>query len=84
VSHKCPPCDSMIDRLIGRAIPVPLSLVTERKRAEEALRQAQADLAHISRVTTMGELTASLAHEIKQAELACCSRRARCSGNLLV
>jgi PAS domain S-box-containing protein len=43
--------------------------VTERKRAEEErerLRQAQADLAHINRVTTMGELTASLAHEIKQ------------------
>jgi PAS domain S-box-containing protein len=40
--------------------------ITERKRAEEALRQAQADLAHISRVTTMGELTASLAHQIKQ------------------
>jgi C4-dicarboxylate-specific signal transduction histidine kinase len=30
------------------------------------LRQAQADLAHISRVTTLGELTASLAHEVKQ------------------
>ena len=40
--------------------------ITERKRAEEALRQAQADLAHMSRVTTMGELTASLAHEIRQ------------------
>jgi signal transduction histidine kinase len=43
--------------------------VTERKRAEEErerLRQTQADLAHINRVTTMGELTASLAHEIKQ------------------
>jgi PAS domain S-box-containing protein len=40
--------------------------ITERKRAEEALRQAQADLAYMSRVTTMGELTASLAHEIKQ------------------
>jgi PAS domain S-box-containing protein len=40
--------------------------VTERKRAEEALRQAQADLAHVSRVTTMGELTASLAHEVNQ------------------
>src|SRR5580693_5791944 len=38
----------------------------ERKRAEESLRQAQADLAHVSRVTTMGELTASLAHEVKQ------------------
>jgi PAS domain S-box-containing protein len=31
--------------------------ITERKRAEEALRQAQADLAYMSRVTTMGELT---------------------------
>jgi PAS domain S-box-containing protein len=43
--------------------------VTERKRAEEErerLRLVQADLAHLSRVTTMGELTASLAHEIKQ------------------
>src|ERR1700704_4733499 len=40
--------------------------ITERKRAEAALRQAQADLAYISRVTTMGELTASLAHEIRQ------------------
>jgi PAS domain S-box-containing protein len=43
--------------------------VTERKRAEqerERLRQVQADLAHLSRITTMGELTASLAHEIKQ------------------
>src|SRR2546428_11995562 len=40
--------------------------VTVAKRAEEALRQAQADLAHGNRVTTMGELTASLAHEVNQ------------------
>jgi PAS domain S-box-containing protein len=43
--------------------------ITERKRADEErerLRQARAELAHINRVTTMGELTASLAHEIKQ------------------
>jgi C4-dicarboxylate-specific signal transduction histidine kinase len=40
--------------------------ITERKQAEEALRQAQADLAHVNRVTTMGELTASLAHEVNQ------------------
>jgi PAS domain S-box-containing protein len=43
--------------------------VTERRQAEkerERLRQVQADLAHISRATTMGELTASLAHEINQ------------------
>jgi NO-binding membrane sensor protein with MHYT domain/nitrogen-specific signal transduction histidine kinase len=40
--------------------------VTERKLAEEALRQAQAEIARVSRVTTMGELTASLAHEVNQ------------------
>jgi signal transduction histidine kinase/ligand-binding sensor domain-containing protein len=38
----------------------------ERSRAEEALRRAQAELAHMNRVNTLGELTASLAHEIKQ------------------
>jgi C4-dicarboxylate-specific signal transduction histidine kinase len=38
----------------------------ERKQAEEALRQAQADLARANRVSSMGELTASLAHEVNQ------------------
>jgi signal transduction histidine kinase/streptogramin lyase len=38
----------------------------ERNRAEEMLRRARAELAHINRVSRMGELTASLAHEIKQ------------------
>jgi signal transduction histidine kinase len=37
-----------------------------RNRAEGALRQAQADLARVSRATTMGEFTASLAHEVNQ------------------
>src|SRR6202162_4217996 len=40
--------------------------ITQRKLAEEALREAQANLARISRVTTMGELTASLAQEVNQ------------------
>jgi PAS domain S-box-containing protein len=40
--------------------------LTEHALASEALRQAQADLAHASRMTTMGELTASLAHEVNQ------------------
>jgi len=40
--------------------------VTSAKRAEAALRQAHANLAHVSRVTTMGELTASIAHEVNQ------------------
>ena len=38
----------------------------ERKQTEEALRQAQADLTHANRVSSMGELTASLAHEVNQ------------------
>jgi C4-dicarboxylate-specific signal transduction histidine kinase len=38
----------------------------ERKHAEESFREAQAELARVSRVTTMGELTASLAHEVNQ------------------
>jgi C4-dicarboxylate-specific signal transduction histidine kinase len=37
-----------------------------RTRAQEALRVAQSDLAHVNRVTTIGELTASLAHEVNQ------------------
>jgi len=44
-------------------------IAIERKLAREErerLREAQADLAHINRVTTMGELTASLAHEVNQ------------------
>jgi len=44
-------------------------IAIERKLAREErerLRQTQADLAHINRVTTMGELTASLAHEVNQ------------------
>jgi PAS domain S-box-containing protein len=40
--------------------------IEERKRAEEALRKAQADLAHVTRVMTMGELAASIAHEVMQ------------------
>ena len=43
-----------------------IASLSEQKRAEEALRQARADLAHVNRVTTMGALTASLAHEVNQ------------------
>jgi PAS domain S-box-containing protein len=38
----------------------------ERNRAEQAVLQAQAELAHVARVTTLGELAASIAHEINQ------------------
>lgn len=40
--------------------------VTELKRAEEDARQHQAELAHVLRLQTMGEMVASLAHEINQ------------------
>jgi C4-dicarboxylate-specific signal transduction histidine kinase len=47
--------------------------ITRRKLAEEelrkkelSLREAQTELAHVSRVTTMGELAASIAHELNQ------------------
>jgi len=40
--------------------------ITDRKRAEEALQEAQAELAHVARVSTLGELAASIAHEINQ------------------
>jgi PAS domain S-box-containing protein len=40
--------------------------LTERKHVEGALRDAQANLAHVMRVTTLGELTASIAHEVNQ------------------
>lgn len=40
--------------------------LTERKHGEEELQRAQAELAHVTRLTTLGELTASIAHEVNQ------------------
>jgi len=40
--------------------------IAERKVAEEALQASEAELAHVSRLTMMGELTASIAHEVNQ------------------
>lgn len=40
--------------------------ITERKRAEDALQKAQAELAHVTCVTTMGELTSSIVHAVNQ------------------
>jgi PAS domain S-box-containing protein len=64
IAHPVMDESDEINEIVGTVMDV-----TERKRAEEErerLRQAQADLAHVTRITTMGELTASLAHEIKQ------------------
>jgi C4-dicarboxylate-specific signal transduction histidine kinase len=54
-----------LDETGRRGVSFVLDL-TERKRAEQALHQAQAELAHLTRVMTMGELTASIAHEMNQ------------------
>ena len=50
------------------------------EQAEEALRKAQAELAHVTRVTTLGELTASIAHEITQPLAAVISNADACIG----
>ena len=52
--------------LITALMEVKRRVGESRTRAQEALRVAQSDLAHVNRVTTMGELTASLAHEVNQ------------------
>jgi PAS domain S-box-containing protein len=55
------------ERIAGRPLFVgALQDVTESIVAEEALNRARSELARVARVTTMGELTASIAHEVKQ------------------
>jgi PAS domain S-box-containing protein len=56
--------------------------LSERKRAEEALRDLESDLAHINRVSMMGELAASLSHEIAQP-IASARNNARAAQNFL-
>ena len=56
--------------------------LTVRKRAEEALRELESELAHMNRVSIMGELTASLAHEITQP-IASARNNARAALNFL-
>ena len=53
-------------KVVERTAELRRDIEEYRKRAEEALRQAQADLAHVSRVTTLGEMAASIAHEVDQ------------------
>src|SRR5678816_4170970 len=51
----------------------------ERKHAEDALRVAQSELTHLSRVMMMGELTASIAHEVNQPLLGIVTSASSCS-----
>jgi PAS domain S-box-containing protein len=69
IYYREPRSPTALDHSVTRQIVHLATIAVERKQAEEALealRQAQADLARVSRVTTMGELTASLAHEVNQ------------------
>jgi PAS domain S-box-containing protein len=52
--------------------------VTSRKRAEAELHEAQAKLAHVTRVTALGELAASIAHEVNQPLAAVVTNAAAC------
>ena len=52
--------------------------VTARKRAEEKLHESQAALAHVTRVTALGELAASIAHEVNQPLAAVVANAAAC------
>lgn len=54
--------------------------VTAAKEAEHKLRKAQAELAHVTRVTTLGELAASIAHEINQPLAAIIANAEACRG----
>jgi PAS domain S-box-containing protein len=56
--------------------------LTERKRFEDGLRDAQMELARFSRVASMGELTASIAHEINQPVSAIVANAGACMGML--
>jgi signal transduction histidine kinase len=58
---KFPPGPQRFDRVLVSIIDI-----TERNKVLRALEQARAELAHISRVTMLGELTASIAHEVNQ------------------
>jgi PAS domain S-box-containing protein len=52
--------------------------ITERKQAEASLREARAELTHVTRVMTLGEMTASIAHEINQPLAAVANNAGAC------
>ena len=55
-----------------------VSAIIRADHAEQELRKAQAELAHVARVTTLGELTASIAHEVNQPLAAVIANAAAC------
>jgi PAS domain S-box-containing protein len=69
--------DGELIQFVGTAVDV-----TKRKQAEESLRESEANLAHMNRVSMMGELAASLSHEIAQP-IASARNNARAAQNFL-
>ena len=52
-------------RMVGWSMPV-IQDVTQRRLADEALAETRSELAHVARITSLGVLTASIAHEVNQ------------------
>ncbi|TWA58822.1 PAS domain S-box-containing protein [Azospirillum brasilense] len=76
-------CSAIIDdrgQVVG-AILV-FSDLTQRRRVAEALREAQANLAHVGRLTMMGELAAAVAHEVNQPLMAIITNAGTCLQHL--
>jgi PAS domain S-box-containing protein len=83
--------DGRFRRFVCRAVPIkdeqgrPIEWygtstdVEERRQAEEALHKAQAELSHITRVTTMGEFATSIAHEVNQPLAAIVANGSACA-----
>jgi PAS domain S-box-containing protein len=66
-------------RFLGyRGVGSNITAEVRGNQAELALRQAQAELAHVTRMTTLGELTASIAHEVNQPLAAIVTNGAAC------
>jgi PAS domain S-box-containing protein len=63
-----------------RGVCTDVTAAIRADQAEEALRKAQAELAHVTRVTTLGELTASIAHEVNQPLAAVIANADACIG----
>jgi PAS domain S-box-containing protein len=63
-----------------RGVSTDITATIRADQAERALQKAQAELAHVTRVTTLGELTASIAHEINQPLAAVVANAEACLG----
>lgn len=76
-------CSAIIDdrgEMVGSILV--FSDLTQRRQIAEALRKAQADLAHIGRLTMMGELAAAVAHEVNQPLMAIITNAGTCLQHL--